>query len=559
MTASRGSLRLLGACLVSLLALLAPASALGAHPAPPPVLSHGDPAVAFTPSAPIPEPRFPGIPDTWCGTPRSTDDVNNESGSLTDAKVHIVYAHPSDVASRFSTLDDVIQKDIEAIVDRIDAQTGSAKSIRFDLGTDGGTGCVDITSLTLPRTESAYDSGTFGKIVEDVAASFPGFSTSPGSTLPENPRNLMIYADVDPPGTVQGTAHQYGEDSEAGGFHNLGGLMGVVYDQAAVFTDATAAGIEKRRVAVLHETGHLLGAVQGILPEDDDPPNGSSASHCFEEWDVMCYDDGSPFALTYVCGTEVAPVPELFDCSQNDYFDPTETAGTYLDTHWNLYDSPFMCAVTPPTMCASDDVAPSRTLDVSVTPTGSGHVGASPGGISCPMDCSHLYVNGEMITLTPTAATGFTFEGWSGACTGTGACTVTMDADKTVTATFTAVPKTLTVSTVGSGMVTGTGISCPGDCVEDYAHGTSVPLTAAPAAGSILGAWSGACTGTGGCTVIMDGDKAVTATFTADTPSPPPPGGGGGTVTPSPAPQTDSAPPPFKKKKKKRKKKRKRK
>jgi beta-lactam-binding protein with PASTA domain len=40
------------------------------------------------------------------------------------------------------------------------------------------------------------------------------------------------------------------------------------------------------------------------------------------------------------------------------------------------------------------------------------------------------------VTLTARAASGSTFTGWSGACTGGSACTVTMDAAKQVTAVF---------------------------------------------------------------------------------------------------------------------------
>ena len=42
------------------------------------------------------------------------------------------------------------------------------------------------------------------------------------------------------------------------------------------------------------------------------------------------------------------------------------------------------------------------------------------------------------ITTSVTASPGSTFSGWSGACTGTGACQVTMSADEAVAATFTA-------------------------------------------------------------------------------------------------------------------------
>jgi hypothetical protein len=41
-----------------------------------------------------------------------------------------------------------------------------------------------------------------------------------------------------------------------------------------------------------------------------------------------------------------------------------------------------------------------------------------------------------VVTLTAAAASGSTFTGWSGACTGTGACSVTMSAAQSVTATF---------------------------------------------------------------------------------------------------------------------------
>jgi len=41
-----------------------------------------------------------------------------------------------------------------------------------------------------------------------------------------------------------------------------------------------------------------------------------------------------------------------------------------------------------------------------------------------------------VVTLTARAARGSTFVGWSGACTGTGSCAVTMNAAKSVTATF---------------------------------------------------------------------------------------------------------------------------
>lgn len=73
--------------------------------------------------------------------------------------------------------------------------------------------------------------------------------------------------------------------------------------------------------------------------------------------------------------------------------------------------------------------------------------------------------------------------------------------------------------TTGSGTVSGSGISCPGICFQLYPSGTHVVLTAAPGAGSTFTGWSGACTGTGTCSVTLSAGQNVTATFTASPPT----------------------------------------
>jgi Divergent InlB B-repeat domain len=76
------------------------------------------------------------------------------------------------------------------------------------------------------------------------------------------------------------------------------------------------------------------------------------------------------------------------------------------------------------------------TLIVTRAGTGSGTVTSSPAGINCGPDCSENYATGASVNLTATPAVGSTFAGWSGACTGVGPCSVTMDAATAVTATF---------------------------------------------------------------------------------------------------------------------------
>jgi hypothetical protein len=76
------------------------------------------------------------------------------------------------------------------------------------------------------------------------------------------------------------------------------------------------------------------------------------------------------------------------------------------------------------------------TLTVTKTGSGAGLVRSRPAGIVCGTDCSQSYTSGTVVTLRAAPAAGSTFMGWSGACTGTGRCTVTMNGSKTVTATF---------------------------------------------------------------------------------------------------------------------------
>ncbi|WP_345127718.1 InlB B-repeat-containing protein, partial [Hymenobacter antarcticus] len=149
------------------------------------------------------------------------------------------------------------------------------------------------------------------------------------------------------------------------------------------------------------------------------------------------------------------------------------------------------------------------------TPTvGSGTVVRSPNAAS--------YASGSTVSLTAAPAVGFTFAGWSGDATGSAnPLSVSMSSNKTITATFTAVATTtytLTVNTTGSGTV----VRSPN--AATYASGSTVSLTAAPAAGFTFAGWSGDATGAANpLSVSMSSNKTITATFTAT--------GGGGAFT----------------------------
>ena len=101
---------------------------------------------------------------------------------------------------------------------------------------------------------------------------------------------------------------------------------------------------------------------------------------------------------------------------------------------------------------------------------------------------------------------------------GTGPCTFTLTADTFVVAGFGPV-RSLKVTTTGSGSGTvlsyPPGVECGTTCSAQFNDGTSVALTADPAAGSRFAGWSGDCSGTVAqdCSFWMTANRSVTASF----------------------------------------------
>jgi uncharacterized repeat protein (TIGR02543 family) len=120
------------------------------------------------------------------------------------------------------------------------------------------------------------------------------------------------------------------------------------------------------------------------------------------------------------------------------------------------------------------------------------------------------YKPGTNVDITAVAADGWSFTGWSGNVSGMdNPLTITMDEDKTVTATFIEKKYKLTINIFGSGSVT----KDPNQL--EYNSGASVNMTAEPADGWTFAGWSGSISGTAlSQAIIMDSDKIVTANFT---------------------------------------------
>jgi Divergent InlB B-repeat domain len=199
------------------------------------------------------------------------------------------------------------------------------------------------------------------------------------------------------------------------------------------------------------------------------------------------------------------------------YGDGTVAAGITYCYRVQAYDT---AGSSPYSNEACGSVSTGLALTVSVGGTGQGTVSSNPAGINCPADCVETYPSGTVVTLAATPLSGSTFGGWNGGgCVGTSPCTLTGNAAIAVGATFAPAPPpssyTLSVSKTGPGSVKSSpaGINCGSDCSESYPSDTTVILTAAPATGANFLGWTGACTGTGSCSVTLSQATSVSAAF----------------------------------------------
>ena len=155
---------------------------------------------------------------------------------------------------------------------------------------------------------------------------------------------------------------------------------------------------------------------------------------------------------------------------------------------------------------------------------------ANPDQINCGVACSSAsatYPVGTVVTLTASPAIGSNFTRWDGCDSVSGTtCSVTLTANRSVTATFTLQTFTLTVTKssslgVGDGTVTSTSnpssanqIDCGSRCAVSFDYGTVVTLTATPNLLAFFDSWTGCDTVSGNtCTVTVNSARTVRANF----------------------------------------------
>jgi hypothetical protein len=248
-------------------------------------------------------------------------------------RVQVLYARQSGLASRYAQYLEsfrIWSAETSQIYSDSAARTGGTSYIRFV----HNAGCaIDVKSIVLPN---AYASD-FGTIVSQLASL--GYSNPKRKYLVF--LDLRSYVDC-------GLSTLLPDDSPGSGNRNNNATgYSLIYPGCWADTHI-----------LVHELGHAFGAVQ------DSAPHATGASHCYDEWDVMCYSDGGGRPLVRNCH-DLAD-QGLLDCKNDDYFHTSPPPGSYLATHWNIAKSGWLGTTgAPPASSAPphDAIENARVID----------------------------------------------------------------------------------------------------------------------------------------------------------------------------------------------------
>jgi hypothetical protein len=491
------------------------------------------------------------VPTTWCGLAGPQSSTDRKPDLVAGNQIGIIYAHPTGQPDQIATFGNMIATDLASGDAWWRQQELSTRTLRFDLfafPNCSGMGRLDIVDFTLPHDGEYYRplSDRYTRITNDL------FQV-PALASPY--KKYVVYFDgpADTPNTC----------GQGGGDYLRGPDYAIVYAQACSLMTQHAF---RAHVAV-HELIHAMGAVAPGAPNECPPPNQGHV--CDSTLDILYYEGSFSTTLD----------TDILDVGRNDYYgtngpqDIRKSAWLmFLDAQvqsdvvltgtgtgsvksdvpgiecpalcsntWNLGTQFTLTATPGPNTrfvkwtgpCGSTDPACVVTMSSAVhaealfanqipltltvdASRASGTVISDPAGISCPGTCTANFDQGQAVTLIAQPGSSSRLETWGGECSGSGACSVTVDQALTVTATFGLRFRRLTASFSGKGKIVSSpaGISCPPRCGAQFDADSTVSLRAVPAKGYKLTGWTGACKGKAArCSVTMSGNKSARATF----------------------------------------------
>ena len=249
------------------------------------------------------------------------------------------------------------------------------------------------------------------------------------------------------------------------------------------------------------------------------------------------WDWSTSKAQTTGTSTQIATQLGTSTAAYSDYVD------VYVDQLYKSFAFVSQQSQRPP-MTQMPGAPPVPQYYVTVERSGGGTVLAAAGdsvtmsnaSLACGSNCTSPYNQGQKVTLQATPNDGWTFAGWSGACSGTSpTCSVVVNGETLAYANFarattSSALHTLTLNIVPDpscqlGDASGTVDTSPSFLNCTMIGGNQQTCTAQFGAGAIVDLWplaidtttftgfSGDCSGTGTCSLMMNRDHAVTATY----------------------------------------------
>jgi hypothetical protein len=391
---------------------------------------------------------------SWCGTPGTDDRTPELFGG---AQIHTVYAYPSDGANRYATFADAMETNAENIESWWRGQDPT-RAPRFDLLQFACGPQVDLAVVqeAVPGAQLADAAAAYDRLFDDLR-----------HTGLVSPTDISVVY-YDGPESNANTCGIGGGDSTGAGI-------------AVVLVNA-CSGVASDWVAA-HELGHALGAVPVGAPH-------------------RCSDSGhtcdNPSDLMYPFITVGEPLTSaILDPGRDDWYG-------HSGAWWDVQDSPFLKHMD-------------AQVHLSVGITGAGSVESDPIGVECTAACGTDWDSGTEVSLEALPGNGLRFVRWSGACSGSGSCDLVLDEATAVSAFFAPATFRLSVTVSGRGRVVSrpAGLACAkGTCRRAFRSYSPVRLTAKPAKGWRLKAWSGGCRGAKPtCVLPMKAATAARATF----------------------------------------------
>lgn len=239
----------------------------------------------------------------------ATNKVPCDGDGTSGYRVQAMYVVAAGSPNRYPDVNDDIQQwaaGVNTVFNLSAAKTGGVRDVRYVTSSNGdGTCSPTVLNVTVPAGSFA----SFGATI--TAMQSLGYTSSA--------RKYLMWVD----GTGQcGIAQTY-VDSRAGQDNPNNGY-------AAQFARIDTGCWGQSASVEAHELSHTFGSVQR------DAPHATSAGHCYDESDRMCYSDGGGKAMQQICASDQEI---LFDCNNDDYYSTFPPGGSYLATHWNTADS----------------------------------------------------------------------------------------------------------------------------------------------------------------------------------------------------------------------------